>query len=209
LTDIEEKNASTEMKNTAPASLLDSCKPTASLLPAGSPPTASIIRKSGRAEVFTTTGMPPIIAVIIDRKLDSWGNSSGEIFHPVTGEIQNQVAAGIRSLAFHPCVSASGQAFIYPQKLDPAHSWANSWNASLATALTLPPGQWRTVWSDKGAECYQHDLVTAPVEGIPEYPHFQADLENALSPNIIDSLEHPVIQQLLGNQSAVNDLEVY
>ena len=205
-----ETNTSTDIQNTAPVSLLDSCKPQASLSRADSPSAAPNIRKPGRDEVFTTAAGPTTIAVVIEHKLDFWGNPSGERYYPVTGGLQQQLVSDIRSVAFHPCVSASGQAFIFPQKLDPPQSWVNSWNASLATALTLPPGQWRVVWSDKGAECYQHDLMTAPVEGIPEYSDFQKDLENALSPNIIDCLDHPVIQRLLANQGPdLDDGEVY
>jgi hypothetical protein len=45
------------------------------------------------------------------------------------------------------------------------------------------------------------------MEGIPEYPGFQEDLEQALTPNIIDSLDHPVLQRLLGQQDTDNDIE--
>jgi hypothetical protein len=57
------------------------------------------------------------------------------------------------------------------------------------------------------AECYQHDLVTPPIEGIPEYPEFREDLEKALSPNIIANLDHPVIQQVLDKPKAGSDWE--
>ena len=202
MNDINKIDTGTGNSNSAvPTSRLDSCKPTTGPLPTSS----TIIRKPGRAEVFTTVEEAPIIAVVIDRKLDNWGNSAGEEYYPVTGDVQSQVGSDIRSVAFHPCVSSTGLHFICPQKLDPPHARVNSWNASLATALALPPGQWRTVWSDKQAECYQHDLVTAPVDGIPEYPSFQEDLEKALSPNIINSLVHPVIQQLVCKQSAADD----
>ncbi len=127
----------------------------------------NIIRRPRRDEPFTTVADPTTIACIVERKLDNWGNPSGEEYYPVIGDLQNQVGAGIRSVAFHPCATASGETFIYPQKIDPPQAWANSWNASLAQALSLPPDQWRTVWSDKMAECYQHDLVTPPNRGYP------------------------------------------
>ena len=42
---------------------------------------------------------------------------------------------------------------------------------------------------------------------IPEYPEFQENLDRALTPNIIDSLDHPVLQRLLGQQDTDSDIE--
>jgi hypothetical protein len=189
------------------ATSLEACSPVTGHQPATAPSAGSRIKRPRRDEPFTTVAGPVPIACIVDRKLDKWGNPTGEEYYPVTGELQNQVGAGLRTVAFHPCMPISGVGFIYPQKQDPPHAWANSWNASLAQALELPPGQWRTVWSDKDEDCYQHDQVAPPVEGIPEYPGFQEDLEQALTPNIIDSLDHPVLQRLLGQQDTDNDIE--
>jgi hypothetical protein len=182
---------------------LSSCIPTTAQQAVISQAVKNIIRRPRRDEPFTTVADPTTIACIVERKLDNWG----EEYYPVIGDLQNQVGAGIRSVAFHPCATASGETFIYPQKIDPPQAWANSWNASLAQALSLPPGQWRTVWSDKEAECYQHDLVAPQMENTPEYPKFQEDLEQALTPNIIDSLDHSVLQRLLGQQGTDSDIE--
>jgi hypothetical protein len=167
----------------------------------------NIIRRPRRDEPFTTVADPTTIACIVERKLDNWGNPSGEDYYPVIVKLQNQMGPGMRLMAFQPCVSASEGGFIYPQKIDPPHAWANSWNASLAQALNLPPGQWRTIWSDTEAECYQHDLVAPQMENIPEYSEFQEDLEQALTPNIIASLDHPVLLRLLAQHATDNDIE--
>jgi hypothetical protein len=48
------------------------------------------------------------------------------------------------------------------------------------------------------------------MEGVPEYPNFKDDLDKVLSPNIITSLDHPVVQRLLGNQGPdASEEEVY
>ncbi len=203
-TNLENNQSNTGQEKTNP---LHACSPVSGFQPSSSAAPEHKIRRPRRDEPFTTVAEPVPVACIVDRKSDNWGNPSGEDYYPVIAELQNQVGPGIRSVAFHPCVSASGEGFIYPQKLDPPHAWANSWNASLAQALSLPPGQWRTVWSDKEAECYQHDLVAPQMENTPEYPKFQEDLEQALTPNIIDSLDHPVLQRLLGQQDTDSDNE--
>ena len=138
---------------------------------------------------------------------DAWDNYTGEVYYPVVGVLQGNIGLPSRPIAFHPCVTATGATFIYPQKLDPTRSRINSWNASLAEALAHPPRQWRRIWSDSDAQRYQHDLVSAPMEGIPEYPGFREDLEKALSPNIIAGIDHPLVQSLLGKQGPQADLE--
>lgn len=203
-TDIEKNQSTIDQETTSP---LHACSPVNGFHPSSSSIPKSKIRRPRRDEPFTTVAEPTQVACIVEQRKDNWGNPAGEEYYPVIGDLQNQVGKGLRTVAFHPCVSASGEGFIYPQKLDPPQAWANSWNASLAQALSLPPGQWRTVWSDKDAECYQHDLVTPPLEGIPEYPGFQEDLEQALTPNVIADLDHIVVQHILGQQDSVTDLE--
>ena len=184
---------------------LDSCSPVTVHRPRTT--ISKKLRRPRRDEPFTTLAKPTIIACLVDRKRDSWGNTASEEYYPVIGELQSQVGSAIRSIAFHPCATASGETFICPQKLDPPNAWANSWNASLAQALDLPRGQWRTIWSDKSAECYKHELVDAPREGIPEYPECRKDLEQALTPNIISSLDHAVLQQLLDQADSTTDAD--
>jgi len=168
------------------------------------------ITRPRRDEPFTTVADPIIVACVVDRKRARFSQQASEEYYPVTRELQQQAGTGLRSVAFHPCVNASGNTFIYPQKLDPPHAWPNTWNASLAQALSLPTGQWRTVWSDKEAECYQHELVEPPMESTPEYPNFREDLEQALTPNIIATIDHPVLQQILCRQDAdIDNEEIY
>lgn len=192
--DSEDKNTQTEPHK---GNSLENCGPVNGCTPTSSVLTTKRIRRPRRDESFTTVAAPRPIACIVDRQYDKWRNISGEEYYPVIGELQNQVGSSLRSIAFHPCINTIGETFIYPQKLDPPHTWANSWNASLAEALRHPHGQWRTVWSDKEAECYQHDLVQSPTQVILEYPGFDDDLEQALTKNIVDSLDHPVIQKTL------------
>ncbi len=197
-------------ENAAEAPSLANCAPATSPPEAHRPATCPIIRRATQDEDFTTLADPVTLACIVDRQEDSWGNYTGEIYYPVSGTLQGNIGLPVRSVAFHPCITATGTTFIYPQKLDPPRSRVNSWNASLADALSHQPGHWRRIWSDSDAQRYQHDLVSARMEDTPAYPGFRDDLEQVLSPNIINSLDHPVIQRLLCQQGPdVDTEEVY
>jgi len=186
---------------------LANCGPSASLPQAHPNPAGSLISRPAHNEVFTTLPDQVQLSCLIERQEDSWGNYSGETYHPVPEKLQSSISSFLRTLIFCPYVTADGRTGIIPQKVDPPHSRVNSWNASLAEILAHAPGHWRRMWSDSDAQHYQHDLVPAPMEGIPEYPDFREDLEKALSPNIITSLDPPVVQRLLGKQGPEADAE--
>jgi hypothetical protein len=186
---------------------LENCSPTSGLQPHYPQTAENKIRRSRRDEPFTTVGDPKHIACLVDKNRDDWGNQTGEDYYPVIGDLQSQVGSSIRSIAFHPCVTATGETFIYPQKIDPPDIWANSWNASLAKALSLPDRQWRTVASDKAAQCYQYEQVNSPMSDTPRYLTFEDDLNQALTPNIVSKLDHPVVQKTLSEQQSDSDGE--
>ena len=179
---------------------LEDCAPTKYLPTATAHKSNLGIWRPGQDAVFTTLDDPATFECVIERLYDAWNNYTGEMYYPVPKQFQGNIGVPSRPVAFHPCVTAAGATFIYPQKLDPPRSRVNSWNASLADAFAYPPGQWRRIWSDSDSQRYQHDLVSPPMEGLPEYPEFREDLEKALSPNIITALDHPVVQRLLGKQ---------
>jgi hypothetical protein len=197
--------------NTAGASCLDSCVPSTIPDAADTRATRPVIRRFQQDEPFTRVVTEPItIACLIDRKEDNGGFYAGEDYYPVPAQFQNQARRFLRNLAFHACVTAYGEWFILAQKLDLPHSRPNSWNESLAKALGEPVGQWLKVWSDSPAQRYQYELVQPQMEGTPEYPDFAEDLEKSLVPNIIDTLNHPVLQRLLDDRAGRNNSdEVY
>ena len=189
---------------------LEDCAPTKYLPTATAHKSNLGIWRPGQDAVFTTLDDPATFECVIERLYDAWDNYTGEMYYPVPKQFQGNIGVPSRPVAFHPCVTAAGATFIYPQKLDPPRSRVNSWNASLAEALVYPPGQWRRIWSDGEAQRYQHDLVPPPMDRLPEYAEFRVDLDKALSPNIITALDHPVVQRLLGKQDPETDIgEIY
>jgi hypothetical protein len=196
---------SNDNANQAPS--LANCAPATSIPQAHSHATGSLISRPANDEAFTTLADQVQLALLIVQQKDSWGNYAGETYHPVPGKLQSGIFTFLRQMIFCPYVTADGRKGIIPQKMDPPHSRVNSWNASLAEALDHPPGRWRRLWSDSDAQRYQHDLVSPPMDEIPEYPDFREDLEKALSPNIITSLDHPIVQRVLGKQDPEIDAE--
>jgi hypothetical protein len=203
--DKEWEESASEMgptEKTENESLLESCTP------AINPHRATLsgerrIRRFELDEPFTTVGTPVILCVAIKREASSGGFYSGEQYHPIPVHLQADLRRISRQVAFHACVGRTGP-FILPQKLDPPGAPPNSWNQSLANALAHPPGQWRKVWVDRDLERYRCDLISSPVEGDPEYPDFKEDLERALKPNIVDRVDHPVVQQILDARNRRN-----
>lgn len=191
-------------------SLLDNCKPTASRhqgSPHNPPP---LIRRPSADQPFTRLAEPITLACVLDRHRDTEGRVLGEHYCPVTSAMQRQLQIKLREMVFHPCALANGAVFILPQKLDIPGYPANSWNASLAAALSEPFGQWLKIWTDQIVERYQFEHVPAPMSGLPDYRDFKTDLEKALAPNIIDRPNHPVIERILGqNRPAPEAEEIY
>jgi hypothetical protein len=188
---------------------LDSCKPTGSSPNQSNQTAGHTIHPAPRDEIFTPVGKHVTIMCYIHRKQDAQGYYVGEDYYPVTSALQSKVSLPLRSVAFHPCISHDGQAFIYPQKKDIPGRRPNSWNESLASALNHAPGQWLKIWSDAFTERYQHELVPPPMENLPEYTDFQSDLEKALKPNIIDRLDHPILMKAQQGSDAGDEEEIY
>jgi hypothetical protein len=188
---------------------LDSCIPVSILEASTDQGEGQIIRPAPRDEPFTRTGQTFELVCYVDRKTDAQGYYITEDYHPVLSALQPKVRQPLRLVRFHGCWSNPSKCFIYPQKKDIPGRRPNSWNASLAKALDTPAGQWLKIWSDSLTERYQYELVPPPIEGKPEYPEFQQDLETALKPNIIDRLDHPILLKAQQGNDAGDDGEIY
>ena len=168
----------------------------------------SLIRQSGPDELFISVADPVVIDCVVDRYRDEWGYYYGEIYCRVSPEMRDRLEIRSSSIAFHASVSASGQRFLFPEKLHREGS-RSSWSSdTLTRALHIAHGSWTTVWWDSNGRCYIVDVGTDHAGPLPEYPEFLQDLEDALSPNDIDGLDHPLIQQILDERSASKDREV-
>jgi hypothetical protein len=188
---------------------LNSCTPAALSAESADQVEDQIIRPAPRDEPITLTGQTFELVCYVERRTDAQGYYIGEDYYPVLSALQPKVRQPLRLVRFHGYWSNSGKYLIYPQKKDIPGRRPNSWNASLAKALDTPPGQWFKIWSDSLTEQYQFEFVPPPIEGKPEYPEFQQDLETALKPNIIDRLDHPILLKAQQGNDAGDDGEIY
>lgn len=199
-------NADDQKTSIETTTSLNDCTPTGTL-EEGDGQAISTIRGPNRDDAFALIDHPVKLACVIERSEDASGQYAGESYYPVAKSLQDKLIKHTRLVAFHPCLSQTGEHFILPQKLQLANSQQNSWNISLAEALSTPQGQWLRLWSDRGLQRYEFELVDIESDDKLEYPEFQNDLDRSLSENIIDSLKHPVIQHLLPPQNDNNGWE--
>jgi hypothetical protein len=188
---------------------LDSCTPASIPDASADQGEDQIIRPAPRDEPITRTGQTFELVCYVERRTDAQGYYIGEDYYPVLSALQPKVRQPLRLVRFHGYCSNSGKCFIYPQKKDIPGRRRNSWNVSLAKALDTPPGQWLKIWSDSLTEQYQFEFVPPAIEGNPDYPEFQQDLEKALKPNIIDRLDHPILLKAQQGNDAGDDGEIY
>lgn len=154
-----------------------------------------IIRKPGREDVITTTGQKCSINCILDRTYDLAGNFLSETAHPVNKALVQKLKSQLRTITFNACLLNTGEPIIVPQKHD-LDTFKNTWNISLAQAMTTPPGHFFMLKSDPANQRYITDVVEESTD-LPTYDAFEKDLTQALSSYVINSLEHPVVQKLL------------
>lgn len=172
---------------------LDSCTPSGQPTASSHDTYQSIIRPAPRDEAFSPTGQTRGLLCYVRRRVDEEGYYKGEEYYPVIAALQHMVKVRLRSVTFHGCILHTGRHFIYPQKLDIPGRRPNSWNASLAEALSQRPGEWLRIWGDDFAQRYQFEIVPPPIDVTEDYMAFDADLVSALEPNVIERLDHPIL----------------
>ena len=97
------------------------------------------------------------------------------------------------------CVSRQGVAFLWPVKLPKDDRRADSWRTSAAEAATLAETKWVRIAADMHLGAYQPFEAVADL-GDPKWPNesWTEVVKIALRDRRIDSEDHAVIRQLLG-----------
>jgi hypothetical protein len=141
---------------------------------------------------------------ILERLLDESGNFRGQIVHPVVGEIQQDpgVARLQRAFEFRAARTADGQTGVVYRMLPSSTTGANSWLASAESAMHSLVGAWGRVTSDRNAEVYRFERLNIEPYEVGAFPDIDDLIDEVLAYFVIESLDHPVLQRLLGAKPA-------
>lgn len=123
----------------------------------------------------------------------------GEGMHLITPAIAALVPDQVRPYELRLGVTQFGNPFLLPVPLPGADGRTNRWHMSLAAAATLAEDNWIRIAADMRAGAYTVIKAGGNL-GEPRWPEesFEQLLEIAFRGNIIDSKDHPLIRQLLG-----------
>jgi hypothetical protein len=148
-------------------------------------------------QALTLSGIP-------ERHLDESGNYRGQTIHLVAGDIQTEpsVARLLRAFEFRGASTTGGHTGLLYRMLPSPTAGANSWLVSAESTMHSLVGTWGRVTSDHNASVYRFERLNQPTRidnGIPDVDDL---IDELLTDFVIESLEHPVLQRLLGAKPA-------
>jgi hypothetical protein len=174
-------------------SLFEQCVPVENIFQEEAPP---VIKRPARDTAFTLTGQSLKLACVVKALNDPMGRYAGEVYHPVTADMQSKITQPMRGVRFHSALSQTSELFILAQKLATTSRPDCPWALSMALALDTLPGTWFRLSADRDNDRYSHEIVDLPPVENLEWADFQSVLETTLSDNIITSLDAPVLKRM-------------
>jgi hypothetical protein len=118
----------------------------------------------------------------------------------VVPAVAEQIPSEVKFVELRLAVTQQGNAFLWPVPLPDGDNADNSWNVTARGAADAAETSWVRLKSNRGANCY--DVIVAQnAAAEPVWP--EKTMEELLklafgNGRLIDSLEHPVVQRLLG-----------
>lgn len=112
-------------------------------------------------------------------------------------ELQNELVPHLLC----PAISRQGVLFLWPIRLPAPDGRQNAWHLSAMQAAHLAETQWVRVQANLNLGAYEVSTATAPLPE-PEWPPLSMKelLETAFKDKYIDSLGHPALRRLRGEQ---------
>jgi hypothetical protein len=101
-----------------------------------------------------------------------------------------------------PTITKQGTLFLWPIRLPDSEGKLDSWNQSALEAAAIARNKWVRINSDRQLGAYQ--VIARDGGEEPQWPPQSIGelLKTAFKGRVIDSLDHPVIAELTGTQSA-------
>lgn len=123
----------------------------------------------------------------------------GEVY-VVAPAVAEQVPTEVRRVEIRLAVTQQGTPFLWPVPLPPVEGAENTWNMTARAAADLAETKWVRLTANRSAQCYDvHVAQSAATD--PVWPDKSLGELLTIAFNngrLIDSLDHPVIQRLLG-----------
>jgi hypothetical protein len=122
----------------------------------------------------------------------------GETFL-VTPPVWDAVPELLRPAMLHTAIDRRNNVFLIPVPLPGPDGRRNSWHQSLADVMALAETNWVRIAANKAIGGYD-PLVAGTALAEPDWPDtsFQELIQTAFRDRLIQSIDHPVITQLLG-----------
>jgi hypothetical protein len=147
-----------------------------------------------------TAPKPTIIACLPIRQVDEVGDFRGEILHPLTTEVQRdpRLRKSIRNVEFRATKRQEGEIGLLYRKVPYTNGQPNAWIISAENAVLSSVDQWGHFTIDRDAETYRFEPMPDPPGPPDDLPKVKKLLEEVLKDYVIGSMNHPVVQKLLG-----------
>ena len=126
-------------------------------------------------------------------------NKEAREYYAVVTEVAQEISGLVRPVMLHASIDRQSNVFLIPVPLPGEDGTRNPWHESLAQAVEHAKLKWIRITANLQAGGY--DVYEAEGElPEPEWPAHDIDalIQAAFRGKIISSLDHPVVQSLLG-----------
>ena len=152
------------------------------------------VGKAGRAHFFRTHSSEDMVfsAMTLEQK------ESRETY-VVAPDVAQQISELVRPVQLHASIDRHNNVFLTPITLPGEDGSRNPWHESLAQAVELAKTKWIRITANMHVGAYDVYEAQSPLSE-PEWPPFDIFqlIEIAFRGKIIDTLDHPVVDSLLG-----------
>lgn len=141
------------------------------------------------------------LSAIPERKQGTKGQYQSQFIYPVISEAQTnpEVAAALRAFELRTAMTVDGETGLVYRMLHRPGWPPNSWLVSADTALEAAVHSWGRISSDHTAGTYRFEPLNLPGRPAPVFPDLGDLIDELLADYVIDRLDHPVLQKLLGD----------
>ncbi len=118
----------------------------------------------------------------------------------VSAEVASALGDQVRAVELHAAIDRQNNPFLIPIPLPGPNGVRNRWHESLAQAVEKAKSVWIRISANKDLGGYDIFEATAKLPD-PVWPDITMDelLEVAFKGRVITSLDHPIVQERLGN----------